>query len=284
MPQPMNRAVLTNGAAALLARAQAGLCRIEFTRIAIGCGTYAEDEKTLEVLQPMTALRNEKNSYGLSEISVYGEYSVRVTALISNKDPTTGEILVAEGFHINEMGLFAKESGDPDGSTEVLYSIAVTSGESGDYMPPYNGYSPAQIIQEYYATVNNALEVTISVENSGAIALAKDLAELKQYIEERLLEIGRVLIGSAGTSLRKNDTLFVIDGDGLTPEAFQGAAYTNVVFSDAPPSDAANWAEGNSASSAENGQDAGGLSIIQGNLTVAEEPASDTVFFAKINK
>ena len=41
-------------------------------------------------------------------------------------------------------------------------------------MPPYNGHNPAQIIQEYYATVNNSAEVIIQ-SGAGAVALADDL-------------------------------------------------------------------------------------------------------------
>lgn len=191
MPQPMNRAVMTNDGAKLLTRAQAGECRIELTRIAIGSGSYSEEEKTMANLQAAAALKEERNSYGLSDISVYSDYSVRVSALITNQDPVSEETLITEGFYINEMGLFAREAGDADGVTEILYSIAVTSGEFGDFMPPYNGYSPAQIIQEYYATVNNSAEVTIQMDNGGAVMLAKDglilkniLANLMSYSED----------------------------------------------------------------------------------------------------
>ena len=48
-------------------------------------------------------------------------------------------------------------------------------------MPPYNGYSPAQIIQEFYVTVSNSAEVTIRTNNS-AVALAEDVQELRQIL------------------------------------------------------------------------------------------------------
>lgn len=184
MPQPFKNAVMTRVGALLLTRAQAGEAKIEFTRIAVGNGQYTEEEKTFSALQEMTGLKSLKNSYGLSGVSVYSEQSVKITALITNQDAATGERLVNEGYFINEMGLFAKEKG---GDTEVLYSIAVTEAENGDFMPPYNGFCAAQIIQEYYATVSNSAEVTI--QTSGAFVLAQDFDEYKKRSEERLASI-----------------------------------------------------------------------------------------------
>lgn len=173
MPQPFQNAVITNAGASLLTRAQAGELSIEFTRIVIGDGIYTETEKEVSALQTQSALKSEQNSYPLSNIEVHNEHSIKVTTLITNQDPTTQETLVSSGYFINEMGLFAKVKGG-DNDTEVLYSIAVTAGETGDFMPPYNGQYPAQIIQEYYVTVNNSAEVIIQ-SNNGAVALADDL-------------------------------------------------------------------------------------------------------------
>lgn len=186
MPQPFNNAVLTNAGARLLTSAQAGETKIEFTRIAVGSGSYTKEEKMLSSLQDMAALKSLRNSYPLSNIEIYSDYSVKLRALITNQDPATGEILVTQGYYINEMGLYAKPVGTEDDS-EILYSIVVTSGENGDFMPPYNGYNPVQIIQDYFVTVNNSAEVTIQ-SGLGAAALADDLRDL-QYSMDGLLEI-----------------------------------------------------------------------------------------------
>jgi hypothetical protein len=162
---------MTDDGAALLARAEAGQIRLQFIAIAVGDGVYTEPEKTLEALQARTALKSEKNRYSLSDISVYAERSVKVTALITNQDPVTKEALVTEGYYINEIGLFAKAEGAED-ETAVLYSIAVTAGENGDYMPPYNGYNPAQITQDWIATVNNV--ATVTIQSTGAALLVED--------------------------------------------------------------------------------------------------------------
>lgn len=177
MPQPFNNAVMTRDGAKLLTKAQAGEVKIKLTRIVIGNGVYSAEEKTFQMLQEQKELKSPKNSYPLSDIEVYSEHSVKITALITNKDIITGETLIDEGYFINEMGLFAKPE-DGDDSTEILYSITVTSGENGDFMPPYNGYNPAQITQEYFATVSNTADVTINYV--GAVATAEEVLNLKK--------------------------------------------------------------------------------------------------------
>lgn len=188
MPQPFNNAIMTDSGAALLTRAQAGACKMEFTRIAVGDGIYTEKEKVPGILQQQNELKSLRNAYALSDISVNNTYSVKVTALISNQDPVTGEALITSGYYINEMGLYAREA-DNEAAPEVLYSIAVVSGETGDFIPPYNGFNPVQIIQDYYATVNNSADVTLLV-GSGAVALAEDLLELKEKVDTFMNEEG----------------------------------------------------------------------------------------------
>ncbi len=187
MPQPFNNAVMTNSGAALLTRAQAGKIKIEFTRIVTGNGSYTADEKTLAKLQQATKLKSQKNSYTLSDVDIFSDYSVKVTALITNQDPVTKETLVTSGYYINEMGLYAKPSGGKD-SEEILYSIVVTAGTNGDFMPPYNGYNPAQITQDYYATVNNSAEVTINT--AGAALLVEDANKLRDDTTKMKCKIG----------------------------------------------------------------------------------------------
>lgn len=171
MPQLFNNAVLTDKGAKLLVRAQAGEIKLQFTRMATGNGTYTASEKTVQSLQKATKLKAQKNTYALSRVSVYSEHSVKLTALITNYDPVKETILVSSGYYINEIGIFAKPQGAAD-TEEVLYSIAVVVGDTGDFMPPYNGYNPAQIVQDYYATVDNSTQVTI--KTAGAALLAED--------------------------------------------------------------------------------------------------------------
>ncbi len=196
MPQPFNTAVITDNGAQLLTRAHAGEVKVEFTRIVIGNGSYSEEERSVTALQKRTALKSQKNSYPLSDVVVHSEHSVKVTALITNQDPITGEAIINDGYYINEMGLYAKVKGGDD-STEILYSITTTTGENGDFMPPYNGYNPAQIIQDYYATVSNSKEVTICTDNQ-AVALAEDIEEIRRKLDEDMGEVREELAENIG--------------------------------------------------------------------------------------
>ena len=176
--QPFNRAIMTDAGSSLFMRAQAGELKIQFTKVAVGDGTYSEEERKIASQQIQTELKSQKNSYPLSKIEVVSDHSVKVTAIITNYDPLSEAPIVENGYYINEMGLFAKEYGSEDDETEILYSIAIVQSETGDFMPPYDGNNPAQIIQEYYATVSNSEDVTIET-GKGAVALAEDVEKLK---------------------------------------------------------------------------------------------------------
>ncbi len=174
MPQLFQSAVITSAGLRLLTKAQSGNAKIEFTRVETGNGSYTKEEKDAAVLMEMTGLKSVKNSYGLSDLRIHSDHCVKVSALIANYDSAAQESLITEGYYLNEIGLYARENDE-----EVLYSIAVTSGENGDFMPPYNGLCPVEIVQEYYVTVSNSAEVTIQ-GSTGAVALAEDLLELRE--------------------------------------------------------------------------------------------------------
>ena len=55
-------------------------------------------------------------------------------------------------------------------------------------MPPYNGYNPAQIIQDYFATVNNSAEVTIN--STGAALLVEDANKLRDDTTNQKYKLG----------------------------------------------------------------------------------------------
>ena len=168
--QPYNKAVMTDKAIELLNKAQAGLCQIEITRMAIGDGEYLSAEKKEEYLKGQLELKNEKNSYPISSKGVSSDNSIIITAILSNQDPITFETLIEKGYCISEIGIFAKENGTDD---EILYSIAVAE-KLGDYMPAFEGSNPAQIIQSYQITVNNMETAEVVINYAGAAMLASE--------------------------------------------------------------------------------------------------------------
>jgi len=159
-------AVMTNDGAALLAAALAGTAKIEFTTLVAGDGEYTEGERAVSALQQRTALKSQKQSVPFSSIVVETDTSVHLTAALDNEE-------LLAGYYVREVGLYAVDALD-ENATPVLYSITVA--EVADYMPPYNGLTPTTIVQEYYATVDNSVNVTIEA-GAGAYALADDLAD-----------------------------------------------------------------------------------------------------------
>lgn len=188
MPQLYNGAVVTAAGAALLDKVHAGLASVQFTRMATGDGTYTAEEKQPSALQGSTGLKSSRNSYTLSSVGVIPGGGVKLTALVTNQDPATGQTLVSEGYSITEIGLYAKERDGAD-DTEVLYSITVATYDIGDYLPAYTGGAPAQIVQEYRAKVNDA--ATVSINSTGAVMLAADAEERFAAIEKAIEGTGR---------------------------------------------------------------------------------------------
>lgn len=180
MAQPFRYAAMTKEGIKLLNNAQSGECVMEFTRIAVGDGQYSEEEKNRAELEKMNALKHEKASYEILSKKKQNDNAIILTTNISNYDVEEGKALITEGFYINEIAVFAREK---DSENEVMYSIAVVDRENGDYMPSYNGYNPAQIIQSYLVSVNNAEEAKIVVQ-PGAYALQQDLIDTQKELEK----------------------------------------------------------------------------------------------------
>ena len=141
-------AVMTQNGAALLNKAQAGLCKIKFTRMSTGDGQYSESEKGIEELRKITSLKSHKQSFAFDSIKYQDDTSVELKASITNHDDTQ---TLSAGYYIREIAVFAQE--DDKSDTEVLYSIAVA--DVADFLPTYNGNNPILIIQKYYVTVEN---------------------------------------------------------------------------------------------------------------------------------
>lgn len=215
MPMPFLKAVTTEKGVELLNRSQAGEGVITFVDIATGNGVYSELEKRPENLRKSTNLKASKNFYKISEVRKENTNSVKVTAVIGNQDPATKEAVVTEGYNINEIGLFAKIEGD---SGNTLLSIAVTSGEHGDYLPAFTGKETTQIIQNYIVSISNDLEISLKYSDA-AVAFKSDvdkqLADFKAEISASQAELNQSLakaIKDIADSKGASTTTFNPDG------------------------------------------------------------------------
>ena len=205
MAQPFENAVMTRSGIKLLNDAQSGECSIEFTRIAVGDGSYSTEEKERASLEAMEALKNEKETYSILSKTKQNDNAIILKTNISNYDDVEEKAIVTEGFYINEIAVFARAKDTED---EVMYSIAVVSGDLGDYMPAYNGYNPAQIIQSYLVSVNNADDSNIVVQ-SGAYALQVDLDECQSELNKlKFSEMTELL-----TYAEEGDEFIIKNGD-----------------------------------------------------------------------
>lgn len=199
MPQIFNNAVMTTAGKALLSGEMAGECVIQITRMAIGSGVYADTEKTPDALQEMTGLKKEMQSTGLSSLKRYDKTSVLVSGVFANDNVETA-------YHINEIGLFAQERDKKE--TEVLYSVAVVTGQEGEIMPASEGKNPVRIIQDWIVTVSNSSSVTIESLPDGAFAMASDVGN----IDELDTQAGENLVSAINETLRR---LIVTDTSGV---------------------------------------------------------------------
>lgn len=111
---------LTNKGKVLLVSALAG-GSITFTKIQFGNGAS-------QTLSDATALINPLITAEISKITRATDY-VTLTTTLSNGT-------VENGFHITEVGIFAKGAGDS--AEEVLYALGNTSESTADYVPDKN--------------------------------------------------------------------------------------------------------------------------------------------------
>lgn len=153
--------ILTAAGADLHARSIAGE-KIQITGFAIGNGVYTGTE-TDEAIRKMTALKSQKNRYGMSAIEAIGDSTCKVTMVATNSG-------ITEGYYVTELGVFAAGS---DGE-EVLYSIIVAKPDKPDWMSAYNAVAPSSLRYYNFISVGDAANVTIK-GGSGAVALQEDL-------------------------------------------------------------------------------------------------------------
>ncbi|MCI9388386.1 MAG: hypothetical protein HFH54_01715 [Lachnospiraceae bacterium] len=169
-----NEAVLTRKGIGLLAKTQAGLTGIGFTKAVAGSGSYADDE----LLTDKTALKDQRQEFPIDKLSVINSTTVSIKFTITNEQATGN---LQEGYYVKEVGLYAT---DPD-EGEILYAIATTVEGQWDYMPAFNSLMPTYISVEFYAEVSNSANVTIVCNGRFITAeeVEEELAKLRKESE-----------------------------------------------------------------------------------------------------
>lgn len=167
-------AVITHTGVNMLANDIAGIGNIEFIKMVTGAGEYTEEEKAKNALKERTALKDPRQEFAFNAIEVKSDRSVLLKSVISN-------VMLEEGYRITEVGVYAREKGT-EGSG-FLYSL--TLAIEADFLPPFDGEAPLEIVQEYYATVSDSAAVSI-VSAPGVFALYEDMKALESTVSDRL--------------------------------------------------------------------------------------------------
>lgn len=136
-----------------------------FTAMKTGNGIYT----TGEDVTGRTALKSLKNTYTIGSIEEDTD-GATVSAVFANYDGVN--ILVAEDYKINEIGLFCTVNG-----IEYLYALAAVPNDDGMEMPAYDivAENLVQFIQEWY--VENSNNASITVDPAGAYIPVTDIVD-----------------------------------------------------------------------------------------------------------
>ncbi len=164
------KAVITQKGIALIQKTQTQNIKLEFTKVAVGSGEYAEDE----AVDGAEDLKQKVQEFPFSSVSVVDPQTIKLVSVISNEDLLTA-------YYLREIGVYAN---DPD-EGEILYSLAVAYPDKADYIPAYDGKTPVTIGLDTYQSVSNSDNVTIRA-GTGAYAAAEDLEALAEKLQEHI--------------------------------------------------------------------------------------------------
>lgn len=164
---------LTEEGRDLLLRTQLGECDLELTRVAAGDGKCESEEE----LPQRLSLQDEKQSFPVSSFSKEGDrLLIRFIATNSGQE---GEAGLQEGYHMREIGIFAREK---DGESEILYGIALA--EEPVYMPPYNEASPITATFSIYIYIGGCENVSLRADSTAYVSV-QDLEKIENEINNK---------------------------------------------------------------------------------------------------
>jgi len=234
-----NPCVITQKGFELLAKVQAGVCKLTFTKAQTGDGTYTSSDN----LNAQTKLKSKKQEFPISSKKVRNDNSVCLTTIVTNENLVTG-------YYLKEFGIFALDQA----GEEILYAIATAVENKWDYIPDYNYLSPASITIDSYIIVSSAQSVTLQggfeayASAEELTALAGTVETIKNDINKSSLtaKIRRGYIGfdagrklSLETVTKRGDKITVYQASGSSTIAVSGIKcieiYGTFLFTDITP-------------------------------------------------
>ena len=165
MAETDRKAYITKAGLDLYSKIQTGSTPLTITRVAVGDGTYSEQE----ILSgEMTALKSPV------KIDTSIDY-IRATG--------NGEAILSIGLSVSEKAFYLREIGvyatDPDVG-EILYSYC-SFGDTADYIESYNGLYSVFQRADIYIKVGNATDLRVDITNR-AYATPEELRRLSGVI------------------------------------------------------------------------------------------------------
>lgn len=142
----MNDLVITESGQQLMARMIAGTSTATFTKIQSSDHDYSG-----ATLESLTSLADVKQEALISKVERTDTTQVQVMAALDNT-------LVATGYYVKALGLFAKDSDN----VEILYAVSIDT-TNPDYMPAYGGKTVTGISYRLNTKVDVSSQVTIEV-------------------------------------------------------------------------------------------------------------------------
>ena len=195
-----NKAVLTTAGEKLIARALAG--EIELSIIKVKTSDYEYPVST--DLKSMTDMQGIKQTVRDPETTVLYDTIIQTRALFSNEE-------IAYTYYIYNIGLYAL-----DGTDEVLFCIV--TAETPDEMPKYNGVASTSYIYNIQNVVEEAGEISITVNSSGVATI--------QSVRERVNSDGGDISETVIGTLEKIEDKYPLPVVGENLKRFLGKILT----------------------------------------------------------
>lgn len=177
---------------------------VEFTKLVVGDGVYAEAEATPDVLRKMISLKSPKQQFGISSVSIVDNEKIVASTVITNYE-------LEDEYTIRELGLYARIKGDPESEGLVSLSLA----EIEDTLPAYDGKAVSRIISRFQFTVSDSDTVQLSYLHD-PVALVEDvdakIADLQNEIDNA--KALRASLEEYG-SVKLSDASDVTDNNGI---------------------------------------------------------------------
>lgn len=142
----------------------------------------------------LTDLQNIEQTVTPGAAQVFNGNLIQVSALFSNS--VQGSV-ITEAYLVQTVGLWAQITG----GQPTLF--AVYQATTPDQMPAYNNVAPSSLIYTLQATVQQASQITVQVNPSGA-ATAQDIANLRTEIQQTYIPVS--LLGQPGGAASLDST------------------------------------------------------------------------------